>query len=77
MYKQDWKDMKKYLRGLKDYFYLLTGVFNITIIFVRFQFIASFKDEERAELFTGFAFVVREGGSTGESSSIISRVILG
>jgi len=35
------------------------------------------KDEERAELFTGFAFVVREGGSTGESSSIISRVILG
>jgi len=32
MYKQDWKDMKKYLRGMKDYFYLLTGVFNITIV---------------------------------------------
>lgn len=43
--------MKKYLRGMKGYFYLLTGVFNITIIFVRFQFIARSKmKSERSSL---------------------------
>ena len=76
MYKQDWKDMKKYLRGMKGYFnYLLASL--ILPLSCSFPIHREVKDEERAELFTGFAVVVREGESAGESSVLISRVNLG